>query len=505
LSSRRLALALLAALPLWPQTTVALPDGEGTLEWISPSSFRVCRSWGDRKCARAPDAGVDVSRSETPSRIRLSSRYLSVEIDKQDFRLRVLAGDGKELLTDTRPMANNGAEISVERVASPGEEFYGLGARADPQSSGRGQIIRSATPFLISSRGYGLHHIGPGAFTFDLASTKPDRCAVTLRPGQRFEFYFYYGPAPKAILEEHMHVVPPHPAKPLSLSPAASWEALADAARSLVHASLSAILNPAFDPAPYRRAPTALARRALQLAALTSRNPDSLEGGAMLWRQRMTPFFQAYIDETRTRGLPVIHPLAMEYPRDTEAARLTDEFMLGDEIMAAPVTTENGRRSVYFPMGNWTDLTTNKVYPGRQRVEIEAPLDEIPLFARNGSIVPMNSDDATSPMILHYLPKLASEFFLYEPDIPDYTPLHASPALDLIRLDIESKQPRLYEWAVHHMPAPKEVETGGKPYQQVTDRKLLRPGAWFYDRKLQNIHIAVQASAGETQTTHVSF
>ena len=53
--------------------------------------------------------------------------------------------------------------------------------------------------------------------------------------------------------------------------------------------------------------------------------------------------------------------------------------MVGDEILAAPIRTESDRRSVYFPMGNWTDLATNKVYPGRQRVEVEAAPDEMPL------------------------------------------------------------------------------------------------------------------------------
>ncbi len=70
-----------------------------------------------------------------------------------------------------------------------------------------------------------------------------------------------------------------------------------------------------------------------------------------------------------------------------------------------------------FPMGNWTDLRGNKVYPGRQRIEIEAAPDEMPLFVRNGSILPMEGEAAAGPMILHYLPKLAAEFFLYEPDV----------------------------------------------------------------------------------------
>jgi hypothetical protein len=284
----------------------------------------------------------------------------------------------------------------------------------------------------------------------------------------------------------------------------------------LVHSSLSAIMNPVFDLAPYRDASELLFRRAVQLASVMplvcdeSSSPLAqhrrvLQDDMLRWRRRLVPFLSTYADETNDRGYPMIHPLAMQYPSDVRGREIADEFLLGDEILVAPIYTEANRRTVYFPMGNWTDLRTNIVYPGRQAAEVEAPAGELPLFVRNGSIIPLASDEPSGPMLLHYLPKLAAELFLYEPDTSEYSQMHASPALDLIRLEIESRKARTYEWIVHHMPVAREIRTGEIVFGQATDRQSLKPGMWYYDQQRQNIHIVFQVPAEATRVTHIAF
>lgn len=515
--------------PLWAQA----PNGI-TLEWISASSFRFCRAWGSEKCA-PPAVGdsetVKITRTETSSHVRLATEYVVVEIGKSDSRLRVLDSHGKELMVETAPVDNRDQTVSVERVAAPGERFYGLGVRKDARANARGQTIESTTPFLTSSQGYGLQHVSTGNYVFDLGRSKPDRYSITLRPAKQFEYYFYYGPQPKEILEEHKRVVAPNgssrfelipraglprSATPMPVSTPATWESLEGAVHALVHASLSGILEPAFDVAPYRAGSPALFRRAMQLGAATplafeSPGAPPEEGqrktqeSLLAWRHRMIPFFLAYVEEIRDRGLPQIHPLPMQYSNDTEASNIADEFMLGDEILFAPISTESNRRSVYLPMGRWTNLATNKEYAGRQRLEVEAGPEEMLLFAKSGSIVPVDSTEEGGPMALHYMPKLAAEFFLFEPKLAEYSQFHAAPALDLMRLEIESKAARSYEWIVHHTPPAREVKTGEQLHSQVTDRKQLRPGTSYYDQDQQNLHICVQVGAGRTGLTHIAF
>src|SRR5437016_1799982 len=76
----------------------------------------------------------------------------------------------------------------------------------------------------------------------------------------------------------------------------------------------------------------------------------------------------------------------------------------------------------------------------------------LPVFARNGSIVPL---DSAAGMALHYFPKLGAEFFLI--DSEGWTQVHAAPAGDVMRLQIESKKAREYEWVVHHVERPAKV------------------------------------------------
>jgi alpha-glucosidase (family GH31 glycosyl hydrolase) len=468
---------------------------------------------------------------EPDFQIVLETEYLRMEIDKQGLQLRVLKADGELLMAETGPIVRSELGIEVERAAGAGEKFYGLGARTDRLADARGLVVDSPRPFLISSKGYGLHHSAPGSYLFDMAHTRPDRYRITLRASQRFEYYFYYGPAPKAIYDEHLEIVPPRgyarfellrktelPSRGtlLPASESASWTSLEAAIRSLVHASLSGILNPAFDVGPYATGSADLYRRALQFASVVplvcdsyTAPLDSAKGTdqktAMAWRLRLVPFLLPYVEETNSRGYPIIHPLVLQFPKDEQGSDLTDEFLVGDEILAAPIYTADGRRSVYLPMGRWTDFGTNKEYAGRQTIRIEAGPDEMPLFLKNGSIVPIAGQEAADPMIVHYLPKLAAEFFLYEPEVEAYTQLHAAPVLDLMRLEVNAKVGRSYEWIIHHMPSPSKVTTREIEQTQVKERRLLRPGAWYYDAGRQNIHICVEVPAGQTAITNMTF
>jgi hypothetical protein len=273
--------------------------------------------------------------------------------------------------------------------------------------------------------------------------------------------------------------------------------ALAEAVTRLNHASMSAVQMPVFDLAAFAAAPEALGGRAAQLAmaAPLVSGPDP-DGKVARWRLRLRPYLYAYFQEAHDRGIPVIRPLAMQYSRDPEAARHSDVFMFGDEILAAPILSGDGRREVYLPMGVWTDLRTNQTHAGRRRIPIEAAADELPLFVKNGSIIPFLDDAGADRVTAHYFPKLAAEFFIFEPDLGEHTQLHASPAGDFYRFEIECKAGREYEWVAHHLPAPKKVAQGETAFVRVGSRDRLRPNAWFHDSAAGNLHIRLRTRAG---------
>jgi alpha-glucosidase (family GH31 glycosyl hydrolase) len=156
-------------------------------------------------------------------------------------------------------------------------------------------------------------------------------------------------------------------------------------------------------------------------------------------------------------------------------------------------------KSVYLPQGNWTNLKSNALLKGRQVVQIE----EIPaVFARNGSIVPMNG---SGTLELHYFPKLGGEFFIFEEEVQDYTQVHAAPAADVMRLQIESKVARDYTWVVHHVAPVKSVVSMGAQMNEVTTVDQLRDRTWHYDSSLQNLYVRDRAYPGQDHIINLSF
>ncbi len=100
-------------------------------------------------------------------------------------------------------------------------------------------------------------------------------------------------------------------------------------------------------------------------------------------------------------------------------------------------------------------------------------------------------------MALHYFPKLGAEFFLLESDLADYTQVHAAPAADIMRLEIESKTDRDYQWVVHHLEKPSEVGFGEVKYRQVTGSSGMADRTWFYDPATKILQVRVHVKPDE--------
>jgi hypothetical protein len=108
-------------------------------------------------------------------------------------------------------------------------------------------------------------------------------------------------------------------------------------------------------------------------------------------------------------------------------------------------------------------------------------------------------------MELHCFPKLGAEFFLYEEDAANVTQVHAAPAAEFFRLEIESLTDRTYEWIVHHMPGCRKVVLGANELEKVEARTRLAPGRWYFDAATESLHVMVRAAAGGDEIVNISF
>lgn len=110
---------------------------------------------------------------------------------------------------------------------------------------------------------------------------------------------------------------------------------------------------------------------------------------ALRLRYRWLPYLYTLFEEAARTGMPVIRPLMLAYPDDPETWRLSDQFLLGPDVLVAPVLRPGQRRRmVYLPAGRWRDLLTGAVHRGPAHIIAEAPLERMPIFIREGAILP---------------------------------------------------------------------------------------------------------------------
>lgn len=101
---------------------------------------------------------------------------------------------------------------------------------------------------------------------------------------------------------------------------------------------------------------------------------------AMALREKFLPYITELIKESAKTGVPAIRYLEYEFPGQG-LEKITDEFMLGDKYLVAPVL-EKGKteREVIFPSGRWQDIDDGKIYEGKAKCP--APIDKLPVFLK---------------------------------------------------------------------------------------------------------------------------
>jgi alpha-glucosidase len=110
-------------------------------------------------------------------------------------------------------------------------------------------------------------------------------------------------------------------------------------------------------------------------------------------RYRLLPFLYTTLEEAHRTGVPLFRPLVLNYPDDANTYNLDDEFMIGDDVLVAPIVKPDlTSRMVYLPKGLWYDYWTNKKYEGSNMIRVDAPLETVPMFVRGGAIIPLGPE-----------------------------------------------------------------------------------------------------------------
>lgn len=110
-------------------------------------------------------------------------------------------------------------------------------------------------------------------------------------------------------------------------------------------------------------------------------------------RERLRPYIEEQMQRASQTGMPPMRPLFFDFPEDNECASVDDQFLLGPDLLVAPILHEGARsREVYLPTGTtWTDAWSGQIYEGGRTLMADAPLERIPLYLRGDAHLPIHS------------------------------------------------------------------------------------------------------------------
>lgn len=197
----------------------------------------------------------------------------------------------------------------------------------------------------------------------------------------------------------------------------ASWDHLALSIPMLTNLSVSGVPFVGCDVGGFNDRPSGeLYTRWLQAAVLTpflrshsvgwAGNKEPWEYGeeftpinraSIELRYKFLPYLYSLFYQHERTGHPVMRPLWYEFPDDKSTYLISDEYLVGDDVLVAPVVKEGMRwREVYLPAGaSWINWWTGEKLDGGKQYRVEVPLDRLPLFVRVGAVI------ATQEVIQH--------------------------------------------------------------------------------------------------------
>jgi alpha-D-xyloside xylohydrolase len=112
-----------------------------------------------------------------------------------------------------------------------------------------------------------------------------------------------------------------------------------------------------------------------------------------LLKHRLAPYLHRAAQQAHATGVPVMRAMVLEFPDDPGAAALDRQYMLGDDLLVAPVFSEDGTVEYYVPEGTWTNLLTGVQVTGPRWVREHHGFHTLPLLARPDSVIPFAADD----------------------------------------------------------------------------------------------------------------
>ncbi|MEA4937511.1 MAG: glycoside hydrolase family 31 protein [Paludibacter sp.] len=232
---------------------------------------------------------------------------------------------------------------------------------------------------------------------------------------------------------------------------------------------------------------------------------EKLSREAIELKYKLHPYFYTTAREAYDTGLPLIRALLLEYPDDSETANLNEQFLLGSNLLVAPVVEkETSAKRIYLPQGEWIDYNDGKtVYKGKQWINYPVSLKTIPLFVKKGSVVPempvqqFIGEKKNTPVLFNIYPAAegrTASYELYEDDdetngykldIFSKTTIRCTNRTDAFEIELKTdnhngfakSENRKTGICLRAEKAPKQILVNGKKIKSVRQEKI--EAAWY--------------------------
>ncbi|EGQ43003.1 MAG: family 31 alpha-glucosidase [Candidatus Nanosalina sp. J07AB43] len=182
------------------------------------------------------------------------------------------------------------------------------------------------------------------------------------------------------------------------------WEGFETTIKSGLNSAMSGYLYWSSDSGGYESEPSdklyeewmkwsALGTTHIRAHGKTPREPWMFEEAkdrvklALNERYKIMPYIYSYAVESSHSGIPLLRPLALEYPEDPASKNINTEHLVGENILIAPYTDPGRERKVYTPEGEWINYWTKKTYTDSHRISYDSE-NPIPYYVKAGTPIP---------------------------------------------------------------------------------------------------------------------
>ncbi|AHE55709.1 TIM-barrel domain-containing protein [Sphingomonas sanxanigenens] len=138
-------------------------------------------------------------------------------------------------------------------------------------------------------------------------------------------------------------------------------------------------------------------------------------------RYRLLPYIYSLAWQVTDANGTIMRPLVMDWRTDENVWNIADQFLFGPAMLVNPITKAGARtRTLYLPKAGWTDFWTGEHHAGSRWINADAPIERIPLYVRDGSILPLGAavehagQDPFGPTELRVYRGADGAFTLYE-------------------------------------------------------------------------------------------